>query len=100
MIIVAPTGVPARIDMLIPKNAHTTEFIAEEIVTALKLLKTLIEDNAGKIIRADTRSEPTNFIAITITTAMTVAIIMLNNSVFVPDAFAKFSSNVTAKILL
>lgn len=99
-IMVEPTGVPNKIDKIKPKNAHTTDIIAELIVTPLKLLNTLIEDNAGKIMRADTSSEPTKFIATTITTAIIVAKKMLKTPIFVPLAFAKFSSKVTAKILL
>ena len=99
-IIVAPTGVPAKIDVIIPKNAQTTEIIPEEIVTALKLLKTLIAESAGNITKADTSTEPTRFIATTITTAIIVAIKMLYSPVFVPLALAKFSSKVTANILL
>ena len=98
--IVEPTGVPNRIEKINPRNAHTTEIIAELIVTPLKLLKTLIADSAGKIIRAETRSEPTRFIATTITIAIIVAKKILKILIFVPLAFAKFSSNVTANILL
>ena len=57
-------------------------------------------DSAGKIIRADMSSEPTRFMANTITTAIVMAISKLYKSAFVPTAFAKFSSKVTAKILL
>ena len=98
--IVAPTGVPNIIETIIPIKAHIIEMIAEEIVTDLKLLKTLIEQSAGNIIRAETKSEPTRFIATTITIAIIVASIVLNKSIFVPQATAKFSSNVTANILL
>ena len=72
-IIVAPTGVPAKIEITIPKKAHTIEIILEEIVTALKLLNILIDDNAGNTTKAETKSEPTKFIATTITTAIIVA---------------------------
>ncbi len=99
-IIVAPTGVPAKIERIIPKKAHKTEIIPEQIITPLKLLKTRIAESAGNITSADTKSEPTKFIAITITMAIILASKMLSNPVFVPLAFAKFSSNVTAKILL
>lgn len=82
-----------------PKSAQNTERIAEKIVTDLKLLKMRIADNAGKITSADTRSEPTRFIARTMMTAIIVAIRKFRRVVFVPTAFAKFSSNVTAKNL-
>ena len=73
---------------------------AEQIVTPLKLLKTRIAESDGNIIRAETNSDPTKFIATTITIAIIVAKNILNISIFVPLAFAKFSSKVTAKILL
>ena len=89
-----------RIERTIPVSAQNTESIAEKIVTDLKLLKILIADNAGKITSADTRSEPTRFIARTMMTAITVAIMKFRKPAFVPTAFAKLSSNVTAKNLL
>ena len=75
--IVEPTGVPTRIEIIIPSNEQTTPNIAEQIVTDLKLLKTLIADRAGKITSAEMRSEPTRFIARTIITAIITAIIRL-----------------------
>ena len=104
--IVAPTGVLKRIERMIPANAQKTESIAEKTVTDLKLLKILIAESAGKIAKAgkitsaDTRRDPTRFIASTMMTAITVAITKLRSLVFVPTAFAKLSSNVTAKNLL
>ena len=98
--IVDPTGVPARMETMIPNAAQKTENKAEQIVTLLKLLNTRIADNAGKITNAEINSEPTRFIASTIITAMTTAIKRLYVFAFVPDDLAKFSSNVTAKILL
>ena len=98
--IVAPTGVLNKIEIIIPKNAHSAEIIPEQIVTDLKLLNTRIDESAGNITSAETRSEPTSFIATTITTAIIMAISVLYTPGFVPEAFAKFSSKVTAKILL
>ena len=98
--IVEPTGVPHRIERIIPKSAQNTERHAEKMVTERKLLNILMAESAGKITRADTRSEPTRFIARTMITAMTVAMRRFKRFVFVPTAFAKFSSNVTAKNLL
>lgn len=98
--IVAPTGVEYKTDIKMPATAQNTEIIAEKSVTAKKLLKILIADSAGKIISADTKSAPTRFIAKTIITAIITAIKKLNFSTFVPTAFAKVSSKVTAKILL
>ena len=77
MIIVAPTGVSNKIDTIMPNIAHTTEIIAEHIVTDLKLLNTRIAESAGKITRAATKREPTKLIATTITIAIIVAIKML-----------------------
>ena len=58
----------------IPKNAQNTERIAEQTVTALNVLKSLMEQTAGKITRAEIRSVPTRFIANTITIPITIAI--------------------------
>lgn len=98
--IVGPTGVPATIDINRPLAAENTEMIAELIVTDLKLLNTRIALNAGKIIKADINNEPTRFIAKTIIIAVTTAINKLYKLALTPVALAKFSSNVTAKILL
>ena len=98
--IVDPTGVPQSIERMIPRSAQLTERHAEHIVTERKLLKMRIADRAGKMTSADTRSEPTRFIARTMITAITVAIRRFSRLVFVPTAFAKLSSNVTAKNLL
>lgn len=98
--IVDPTGVLKSIDVKIPTIVPNTEIIADAIVTALKLLNNLIADNAGKINNALINKLPTRFIANTIITAVITAITQLYNSVLLPVAFMKFSSNVTAKILL
>ena len=57
-----------------PVAAHTTEIIAELIVTDLKLLNTRIALNAGNMIKAEINNDPTRFIAKTIMTAVTIAI--------------------------
>ena len=75
--IVEPTGVPARIEIKSPATEHTTLTHAEQIVTDLKLLKTRIAERAGKITRAEIRSDPTRFIASTIITAIITAIARL-----------------------
>ena len=75
--IVDPIGVPAIIDIRIPKTEHITDIIAEPITTHLKLLKIRIVDKAGKIISAEVSNEPTNFIAKTIIIAIITAIIKL-----------------------
>ena len=50
---VEPTGVPAKIEVNSPISAQTTDTIAAQIVTLLKLLKTRIADSAGKITSAE-----------------------------------------------
>lgn len=72
--IVDPTGVSATIDMIIPADAQITEMTAEHTVTPLKFLKTFMADMAGNMISAEIRSEPTRFMATTITEATTTAI--------------------------
>ena len=71
--IVAPTGVSARTETRMPASEHPTEITEAQIVTLLKLLKTRIAESAGKMMRAEIRSAPTRFIAITITTAVRIA---------------------------
>ena len=71
---VEPTGVPARIETAMPKTAQTTEITAEQTVTERKVLKTRIDDSAGKITNAEISREPTKFIASTIITAIITAI--------------------------
>ncbi len=75
--IVEPTGVPYTMDIKIPRTAHTTDILAEQITTDLKFLNTRIADNAGKITSADIRSEPTRFIARTMITATITAMTRL-----------------------
>ena len=96
----APTGVPFIIENNIPKTEQTTDKTAEQITTCLKLLNMRIADSAGNTINADTKSEPTRFIASTIITAVIIAIIKLYLLTFIPVAFANVSSKVTANILL
>ena len=74
---VGPTGVPAKMETSIPVAVQTTETIAELMVTDLNDLKTRILLNAGKIINAEISKEPTRFIAKTMMTAVTTAIIKL-----------------------
>lgn len=72
--IVEPTGVEKIIALRIPMTAAVTDITAEHTITALKLLKSLIAESAGKIISADISSEPTRFIARTIINAVIIAI--------------------------
>lgn len=71
---VEPTGVPARIEINMPASEHTTAKTAAQTVTPKKLLNMRIAESAGKIIRAETSSDPTSFIASTIITAAATAI--------------------------
>ena len=96
---VGPTGVPAIMEAKIPVAVQVTDKIAEQIVTDLNDLKMRIALNAGKIIKAEIRSEPTRFIAKTMITAVTTAINKLYKFVFTPVALANDSSNVTANNL-
>lgn len=83
-----------------PTMAQKTDTIAEQMVTLLKVLKTRMEVSAGKMIKAETKSEPTKLMAKTIIVAVIVAITKLYRATFTPVALAKFSSKVMAKILL
>ena len=96
---VAPTGVPARMDVRMPAATQNTERTAEQRVTARKLLNCRMADMAGKITKAEISKDPTRFMAITITTAGTTARIILYTLDLVPVAEAKLSSKVTEKIL-
>lgn len=96
---VDPTGVPARMEVRIPAAAQNTERTAAQKVTARKLLNNLMADMAGKITRAEISKDPTRFMAITMTTAVTTARIRLYTLALVQVAEAKLSSKVTAKIL-
>ena len=69
---VAPIGVDARIEIIIPVSAHTTEKIAAQIDTPLKLLNILIAETAGKTIKAEVKSEPTRFMERTMITAHSI----------------------------
>ena len=72
--IVAPTGVDARIDRRIPVDEQKTEITADARITARKLFSIRMAESAGKMISADMSSEPTSFMASTITDAVTIAI--------------------------
>ena len=98
--IVAPTGEPPTIEMKSPRLVHTTENMADETVTERKLLNTHMDASAGNTTSADISNDPTRFIAKTTIIAIIIAIKRLYFFVFIPVATAKFSSNVTANILL
>lgn len=83
--IVEPTGVPETIATNKPIIAARTDIIHAKNVTFRKLLKIIIEETAGNIMRADIKSVPTRFIARTITVAITAARIIFINFVFIPQ---------------
>ena len=98
--IVAPTGVEAIMDMIIPEPAQITEMTAEQMITLRKLLNRRIAESAGKIMSAEMSSEPTRFIASTMISAVIIAMRRLYPSELIPVAFEKVSSKVTLNILL
>lgn len=71
---VEPTGVSKRIDERMPNIAQKTDITAEKRMTDLKVLKSRMDERAGKIIRAEIKREPTRFMARTITMAIITAI--------------------------
>lgn len=68
--------------------------------TDLKLLQIRIAVKVGNIITPEIKTAPIILIPTTIVIAVKRDIITLYNSALIPVAFAKFSSNVMAKILL
>ena len=74
---VLPTGVPARMEMMMPPAAQKTDNTAAHTVTERKLRNKRIAERAGKITSAEISREPTRFIASTMITAMITAIIRL-----------------------
>ena len=95
----APGAVSIARDENKPIRKQVTEINPEHITTERKLLQILIEVIAGKIIRLEIRSDPIIIIPKTIVTAVKTAISILYIFIFIPVAFEKLSSNVTAKIL-
>ena len=95
----APAGVEYIYEITIPMQKQTTDNIPEDIITLLKLLKSLIDDSAGKIMRLDISIAPIICIPSTIVIAVSIAIIELKNDTLTPVALAKLSSNVTANML-
>ena len=77
MAIVGPTGVEASMQMIVPTRAQEQEMEAEQIITLLKLLNIRMAERAGKVIKAEMRSAPTIFMAITIITPVTEASMVL-----------------------
>ena len=84
----------ARIDKKIPAEAQITEITADARITDRKLLKIRMAERDGKIISADIRSDPTSFMASTITEAVTTAISRL--SPVLPGALAALAGALAA----
>lgn len=95
---VGPIGVSIMIERTIPRKEARTEMIAEAMVTSLKLLNSLIAERAGKTIKAETNNDPTNFMAMTTTIAISAAKAKLKTKVPFSVALTKFSSKVTANM--
>ena len=74
---VGPIADEDRSDTMIPMSALETEIHAAQIVTLRKVLKTRMEESAGKMISAETKSAPSMFIAITIAIPVIAAIKVL-----------------------
>lgn len=98
--ILAPVGIENTYENTIPKKKQNTDIIAEHIITFLNVFTIFIDVSAGKIIKLEISIVPIILIPTTIVIAVNIAITVLYRFVFTPVAFAKFSSKVTAKILL
>ena len=85
---------------MIPNIAQATDITVERMTTRLKVRQTRIAESAGNITSAEISSEPTRFIARTIIIAVTTAIKRLYRDARIPEALAKSSSKVTAKMRL
>ena len=66
---VAPTGVPKRMDTVIPRAAHSTLILPAKMTTALNERKSAVAHRVGKTTKAEIKRAPTYRIATTITTA-------------------------------
>jgi hypothetical protein len=83
------------------KNAikkHTTDIIIDDHTVHLKFLNKRIDVKAGKIIKLEINNVPIILIPKTTITAVTIDKPIFYSLVLIPMAFAKDSSNVTAKI--
>ena len=95
----APGAVSIISEMNNPVRKQSTETIPEQITTERKLLHSLIDVRAGKIIRLEINNEPIIIIPSTIVIAVKTAISILYILIFMPVALEKLSSKVTANIL-
>ena len=98
--IVAPAGLEIAKLTTMPIKKQHIEIIALEIITLLKLLKTRIELNAGKITRLDIIIAPIRRIPITIVREVRMAMALLKICVLMPVDVEKVSSKVIVKIEL
>ena len=78
---------------------HTTDNTPELIITARKLLNSLMDVSAGKMIRLEINIAPIICIPNTMVTAVKIERSVLYHPTLTPVALEKFSSNVTANIL-
>ena len=69
----APAGVEQEYERVSPKKKHTTDSMADEIVTERKVLNTLMDESGGKIKRLDISSAPSSRIPSTIVIAVSTA---------------------------
>lgn len=72
-----PVGVENIYDTPIPRKKQSVEIIAEDIITVLNLLQTLIDESVGKIIRLDIKSAPIILIPITMVMDVSAAMSIL-----------------------
>ena len=86
---VEPTGVLARIEMMIPARAQIMLSTAANSVTERNERNRRIAARAGKMISAEISREPTRFMASTMMTAVITAITRLMASTAVPVAREK-----------
>ena len=70
----APVGVSAKHDISIPLMTENADTTAEQMITCLKLLQSLIDVSEGNIIKLDIKSAPMSCIPITTVTAVSTAI--------------------------
>ena len=96
----APVGVAYIYEIVIPIKKHVIEITAEQTVTLLNFLNSRIELKAGKIIRLEISTAPIIRMPSTMVRAVKRAMSILYSPVFIPLAFAKVSSKVTANNLL
>lgn len=75
--ILAPVGVENSKEAIIPTVKQIKDIAAEDRTTPLKLLKTLIEVNAGNIIRLEISMVPIILMPMTIVRAVNKAISIL-----------------------